>query len=208
MARRRRKLADRWRLNAYGVPVLIRAEQAGDHDAVAVVHRRAFGAEGAQVAALVDDLRRSIAAEGGLSLVSIGDDDAVVAHVMFTRNLLDAPARLVDVQVLSPVGVLPEWQRRGVGSALIRHGLEILAERGVPLVFLEGSPDYYPRFGFRPGGDHGFRRPSLRIPSAAFQVLMLPAYEPWMTGTLVYRQEFWSHDLVGLRDGDGHGQEG
>ena len=189
--------------------MLIRTEQPGDHDAVAVVQRRAFGAEGAQVAALVEDLRRSIAAEGGLSLVATDDDDLVAGHVMFTHNLLDAPSRLVDVQVLSPVGVLPERQQQGVGSALIRRGLEILAGLDVPLVFLEGSPDYYRRFGFQPGGEHGFRRPSLRIPPAGFQVLKLPAYESWMTGTLVYRQEFWSHDLVGLRDGESHhGGEG
>jgi len=51
-----------------------------------------------------------------------------------------------------------------------------------------------------PGGDHGFRKPSLRIPDAAFQVLKLPAYEPWMTGTFVYSPTFWEHDCVGLRD--------
>lgn len=55
-------------------------------------------------------------------------------------------------------------------------------------------------FGFLPGGDQGFRKPSLRIPDAAFQVLRLPRYEPWMTGTLVYSEPFWRHDADGLRD--------
>ena len=68
------------------------------------------------------------------------------------------------------------------------------------LVFLEGSPAYYSRFGFRAGGDLGFRRPSLRIPEPAFQVWPLAAYEPWMTGTLVHHRAFWDHDSVGLRD--------
>jgi putative acetyltransferase len=67
-------------------------------------------------------------------------------------------------------------------------------------VFLEGSPDYYPRFGFAPGRDRGFRRPSLRIPGPAFMVRALPGYEPWMTGTLVYADPFWRLDCVGLRD--------
>jgi putative acetyltransferase len=118
---------------------------------------------------------------------------------MFTQSLLDAPRELVPVQVLSPVGVLPAFQGRGIGSALIRHGLELLAARPCPVVFLEGSPRYYPRFGFEPGGDLGFRKPSLRIPDRAFQALRLPAYEPWMTGTLVYDAAFWRHDCVGLR---------
>jgi putative acetyltransferase len=179
--------------------VLIREERAEDHAAVAAVHRQAFADDGPMVAALVDDLRTSLDSEPGLSLVAV-DAATVIGHVLFTRNLLDAPKRLVDVQVLSPIGVLPEHQRRGVGSDLVRRGLQELAQRALPLVFLEGSPAYYARFDFHPGGEHGFRRPSLRIPPAAFQVHLLPAYEAWMTGTLVYRREFWDHDLVGLRD--------
>ena len=102
--------------------------------------------------------------------------------------------------MLSPLGVLPEHQKRGIGSALVRRGLEAMAEQDTPLVFLEGDPRYYSRFGFVPGGDRGFRKPSLRIPDAAFQVIKLQRYEPWMTGTLVYAEPFWRYDLVGLRD--------
>jgi putative acetyltransferase len=185
----------------------IRDECEGDHTAVRRVHRQAFGEpEGAVVADLVDDLRLSLRSEGGLSLVATDEDDGhdgaapVVGHVMFTRNLLDAPTTLVDVHVLSPLGVLPQYRRRGIGAALIGEGVRTLAERGVPAVFLEGDPAYYRRHGFVPAGDLGFRRPSLRIPDAAFQVRLLPAYEAWMTGTLVYRREFWDHDAVGLRE--------
>jgi putative acetyltransferase len=181
--------------------VLIREEQTGDYAAVAEIHRQAFSSHCDAVAALVEDLRTSIPGEGGLSLVAVDNHD-VLGHVLFTRSRLDAPKRLVDVMVLSPVGVLPDWQRRGTGTQLIRHGLDLLADQGVPLVFLEGSPTYYPRFGFRPGGALGFHRPSLRIPEAAFQVRLMPAYEKWMTGTLVYRDTFWDHDAVGLRGED------
>jgi putative acetyltransferase len=177
----------------------LREEQPGDREAVRRVHREAFGDDGAVVAELVDTLRDGITGGDGLALVAKVDGQ-VAGHVMFTRSLLDAPRRLVEVQVLSPLGVLPGRQRQGIGSALVRHGLKIVADRAVPLVFLEGSPGYYPRFGFVPGGTLGFRKPSLRIPDAAFQVAALPAYEPWMTGTLVYAEPFWHHDAVGLRD--------
>ena len=179
--------------------MLIREETPGDHDSVAVVHSRAFGEHGRVVVPLVDDLRASLASEDGLSLVAEDGGD-IVGHILFTRSVLDAPPRLVDVQVLSPLGVLPDRQRQGIGRALIAHGLDEMSRRGVPLVFLEGSPAYYPKSGFSPGREHGFRRPSLRIPEDAFQVASLPAYEQWMTGTLVYRQTFWDHDSVGLRD--------
>jgi putative acetyltransferase len=74
-----------------------------------------------------------------------------------------------------------------------------LEGRPEPLVLLEGSPVYYARFGFVAGADLGLRRPSLRIPPAGFQALRLPAYEDWMTGTLVYHRVWWDHDAVGLR---------
>jgi putative acetyltransferase len=178
--------------------VLIRPEEPTDHDRVAEIHRLAFGEHDENVVPLLEDLRRSLATEPGLSLVAC-EDDQVIGHVLFTRNLLDAPPRLVDVQVLSPIAVHPDHQRRGAGAALIERGVAELDDRGVPAVFLEGDPRYYRRTGFVAAGELGFRRPSLRIPEPAFQVRLLRAYEPWMTGTLVYRQTFWDHDAVGLR---------
>ena len=150
------------------------------------------------VAVLVDALRSRLTPDNGLSLVAT-QDGHVVGHVMFTQCVLDAPVRLVDVQVLSPLAVLPAWQGRGIGAALIRQGIDLLAGRGVPLVFLEGDPGYYGTRGFEAAGELGFRKPSLRIPDAAFQVCRLPSYESWMTGTLVYSEPFWTHDCVGLR---------
>jgi putative acetyltransferase len=125
---------------------------------------------------------------------------AKARHSALNRQQLITPRRLVEVQVLSPLAVMPEHQKRGIGSALVRHGLKALAEQAVPLAFLEGDPRYYSRFGFAPGGDQGFRKPSLRIPDGAFQAIKFPAYEPWMTGTLVYAEPFWRHDKVGRRD--------
>lgn len=179
----------------------LRDELLGDRDAVRDLHLRAFGEHGGVVADLVDTLRGGIVRDGGLSLVA-ERAGRVVGHIMFSRSLLDAPRRLVEVQVLSPLAVLPEMQKQGIGSALVRSGLTTLTQRAVPLVFLEGDPAYYSRFGFVAGADLGFRKPSLRIPDAAFQVFKLPAYEPWMTGTLVYSEPFWRHDAVGLRDPD------
>jgi putative acetyltransferase len=177
--------------------VELRLAGPGDTAAVLEVQRQAFEDDGEAVAALVAALLRDD--PEALSVVA-EDAGEVVGHVLISRSLLDAPRRLVDVGVLSPLGVRPDRQGRGIGAALVRRALELADQRWVPVVFLEGSPRYYPRLGFRPGAELGFRKPSLRIPDAAFQAVPLAAYEPWMTGTLVYASAFWELDLVGLRD--------
>lgn len=177
----------------------IRPERKTDGSFIAGLHLAAFGDHATNVVALVDDLRLETNEHDRLSLVAV-DEGQPIGHVLFTPGLLDTPVRLVSVQVLSPVAVHPRNQRRGVGSALIHAGIRILDERGVPAVFLEGPPDYYRRFGFEPAVPLAFRKPSLRIPDAAFQVRRLAAYEPWMIGTLVYSGPFWRNDCVGLRD--------
>lgn len=184
--------------------MVVRREDEADAEAVRQVHLAAFAGHGPQVADLVDALRETISPSRGVSLVA-EEDDEVVGHVMFSSSLLDTEARLVEVQVLSPLGVRPDWQGRGFGSELVRAGLEVMSEQGWPVVFLEGDPGYYARFGFRGGGELEFRKPSLRIPDAAFQALCLPSYEEWMTGTLVYSEVFWRFDAVGLRRRDSPG---
>lgn len=180
----------------------VRPERPGDEGALRDLHRAAFGDHGEAVADLVDAQRAGATPADGPSLVAVDPDSSVVGHIGVTRSWLDAPRRLVEVPVLSPLAVRPDRQRRGTGALLVRAAVQALAERGAPVVFLEGDPAYYRRFGFEPGAQHGFRRPSLRIPPAAFQVLRLPAYEPWMTGTFVYPDVFWRLDAVGLRDPD------
>lgn len=151
-----------------------------------------------KIARLLHQLRSSWAWEDELSFVA-ELDGSVVGQVLYSHAILDAPRRLVDVLVLSPVGVRPDLQRRSIGTALITHSLRTLAERTEPLVFLEGHPSYYPRFGFRVGSSMGFTSPSSRIPDPAFMVYRLPSYETWMTGALVYPDAFWREDAVGLR---------
>ncbi|WP_329403460.1 N-acetyltransferase [Streptomyces melanogenes] len=177
----------------------IRHETGADHRAVREVHTRAFGEE--RVPALVEALRTASAPLTPMSFVAtLGG--RVVGHVLLSASRLDAPRRIVDVMSLSPLGVHPDVQGRGIGTRLIEHALAAADEQGVPLVFLEGSPVYYRTRGFEAASPLGFRSPSLRIPDPAFQVARLSAHEPWMTGTFVYSETFWAFDCVGLRDPD------
>jgi len=176
---------------------VVRQERAEDHEAVREVHTRAFG-DSERVPTLVDALRTAQTLLAPLSLVAtVGE--RVVGHVMLSACWLDALPRLVDVLSLSPLGVLPEFQRQGIGTRLVAHALTETDSRGIPLVFLEGSPHYYGKRGFADAKKLGFRPPTLRYPPGAFQVAKLSSYEEWMTGTFVYSDVFWALDCVGLR---------
>lgn len=175
----------------------IRPEQMVDRPAARRVVEAAFGDKGCVVADLVDALNAAQRAE--LSLVA-EVDGAVVGHVQLNHSWIDARERLVDVLVLSPLSVAPEHQGSGVGTALVAAALDAARTAGSPGVFLEGSPAYYGARGFTRAGEHGFVRPSTRIPDAAFQVALMPGHEPWMVGQIVYCDPFWALDCVGLRD--------
>jgi putative acetyltransferase len=181
--------------------VQIRTQRPGERDAVRDVLLRSFDrVVVADLAEALQDARYSgvVGPErAGLSFVAEIDGD-VVGHVQLSRSWLDAPERLVEVLVLSPLGVVPEHQGRGIGGRLVQHAVQEATELA-PMIFLEGSPDYYSRFGFETAGRRGFTSPSVRIPDDAFQVLILPSYQPWMTGALVYAEPFWVFDCVGLR---------
>jgi len=177
--------------------VVIRPERDGEREAVRSVVSAAF--EDVTVADLVEALQADEAGGKGASIVAVMGE-RVVGHVQLSRSWLDAPTTVVDVLVLSPLAVAPDVQGQGIGGALVRAAIAAADDLGSPLLFLEGSPRYYPRHGFVPGGTLGFIRPSVRIPEAAFQVVRLPSWEPSMTGQLVYPEVFWVHDAVGLRD--------
>ena len=176
----------------------VREAATRDHGRIDALVLDAFGEHRPVVVRLVHALRSLDPQRPGLELVA-EDGGELVGHAMWSAARLDAPSGLVDVQVLSPLSVAPLHQRTGVGRTLIAAGAERLAARRVPAVLLEGDPAYYSRLGFSPAVGLGILRPSVRIPEAGFQVMRLPAYEPWMTGTLVYPDAFWALDLVGLR---------
>jgi putative acetyltransferase len=127
----------------------IRDETVADHAAVGRLHRLAFG--GGAEARLVDALRRSGAAAVSLVAECGG---GVVGHVLLSR-LISPP----DALALAPLAVLPDQQRRGVGSALVRAALERARAGGWAAVFVLGDPAFYGRFGFEAEAARGYASP-------------------------------------------------
>lgn len=174
----------------------IRLEAPEDYDAVHALQLAAFDGD-ANVPELVRDLRNVEAPLPTIPLVACRGADPVVGHVMISHAWLDGPERLIDVMVLSPLGVAPAHQRQGLGTALIAEAIKAADAQGVPFLMLEGNHRYYGPRGFEAAEPLGLRRPSLRIPERAFQIAKLSRYDPAMTGTLVYKDVHWRHG-VGL----------
>jgi putative acetyltransferase len=159
----------------------IREERAVDIPAIREVHTRAFGQD--QEGNIVDALR----ANSGvlLSLVAVVDG-RLVGHILYSPASLD---RLTGA-ALGPMAVLPEYQRRGIGSTLIENGNRKIQQAGYPSIVVVGHPEYYPRFGFRPSSTHGISC-EWDVPDSVFMVLLLD--ESRMSGVLGmarYRPEF------------------
>ena len=124
----------------------IRAEQAGDAEDIRRVNLAAF--ETSTEAELVDALRREAAPI--ISLVA-QDDVEVIGHVLFSPVTLTTEPSLT-LMGLAPMAVIPSRQRQGVGSALVREGLDRCRRIGAVGLVVLGHAEFYPRFGFVPAG--------------------------------------------------------
>jgi putative acetyltransferase len=124
----------------------VRPERASDFDAITHINIVAFEEHPFSQHnehLIVDALRNA----GALQLSLVAEQDgAVVGYAAFSAASIGG---IGEWTLLGPIGVLPAWQRRGIGSALVRQGLETMRERGMHGCVLVGDAAYYNRFGFR-----------------------------------------------------------
>lgn len=173
--------------------IIIRQETEHDYPVSEQVIERAF--EDAEYSdhkehLLVADLRRSEVFVPQLSLVAEHDGE-IVGHILFTKLIIKDGDKQHESLALAPVSVLPNYQRKGIGSALIRTGLQFARELGFPSVIVLGHEDYYPRFGFTPACDKGIRSPFF-VSNESFLALELrDGSLDDVKGTVVYPKEFF-----------------
>ncbi|HEY8199641.1 MAG TPA: N-acetyltransferase [Candidatus Limnocylindrales bacterium] len=171
--------------------MLIRAETTADMVAVRAVNVAAFPTPAE--ADLVERIRSSDAFIPELSLVAELDPDAdsrpgsIVGHILLSRVAiagLDEP-----ILALAPMAVGPDHQRQGIGSALVRAGLDVAESREEPLVVVLGHPWFYPRFGFKRASRYGLF-PTEAWPDAAFMAKPLTTWSSMLRGRVVYPPTF------------------
>ncbi len=164
----------------------IRPEQPDDHTAIRHVNTLAFGQP--NEADLVDALRRASALS--ISLVA-SQEHRIVGHIAFSPvTIASETTTTIEAIGLAPMGVLPEYQRQGIGSQLVAMGLQACSETDYGIVVVLGHPEYYPRFAFTPAKPHDIVWEH-NVPAEAFMVRELKEGALAQTrGVVKYRPEF------------------
>jgi putative acetyltransferase len=124
------------------------SERPEDSAAIQEVHTLAFGGPAeAKLVCLITERKKAL-----IALVALSDG-TVVGHILFSQvTVANAPHAFKAVG-LAPGAVLPEFQKQGIGSQLIREGLKCCNHAGYDAVVLLGDSGYYSRFGFTRAAD-------------------------------------------------------
>lgn len=165
----------------------IRQERADNRHAVFQVVKEAFShaerSDGNEQK-LVKALRASPSFIPELSLVAVADGK-IVGHILFTKITIGEYIELA----LAPLSVLPPYQRRGIGLALIREGHRIAKQLGYDYSVVLGSPAYYPRAGYLPASLYGIESP-FEVRDEYFMAFKLRDDAPQVKGVVKYDPAF------------------
>lgn len=134
---------------------------------------------------LVGRLRKSDGFIPELSLVA-ENGGKIIGQIMFTKLKVGNTEQLA----LAPVAVLPEYQGKGVGKALILEGHIIAKNLGYEFSVLIGHPDYYPRLGYVDASEFGIKAP-FDLPEGVFMAINLQGRKTMLDATIEYAKEFF-----------------
>jgi len=163
----------------------IREEQPSDKDKIWDVNSEAFDTDAE--ANLVNALRSSTCT--CISLVAETEEN-VLGHILFTPVELTGNENTLNLMGLAPMAVLSQYQNRGIGSELVKAGLQHCQLMGYDAVVVLGHPEYYPRFGFVPSVKYCIRS-EYEVPDDVFMILELePGVLRGHKGVIKYHEAF------------------
>jgi putative acetyltransferase len=128
--------------------ITIRLEKKSDHAVVSQVIREAFGKQDTLNKENTLKFVERVRSEDNVCLSMIATDQGIVGHIIFAVLPLTIDGRSVRAAYLASVAVATTHQGKGIGSSLIRIGLEELRKKDFEAIVVLGYPTYYPRFGF------------------------------------------------------------
>jgi putative acetyltransferase len=164
--------------------VIVRAETPDDYGDIRRIVDEAFGdTDTHDIVAAIRATDRFVPA---LSLVAVSEGQALGHVISSYVDLVPGSRRVLQV---GPLAVVPSHQRQGIGTALMHETIRLADERGEPLLLIEGSPEYYGRFGFTRADEHGIEMPPESRAPQFFMLRRLDAYDSTLRGRAVYPPE-------------------
>ncbi len=165
----------------------IRSETPDDYGIITGINDSAFGQK--TEGRLVEKLRATQDFVAALSLVA-ELDGAPVGHILFYPATINSGENTYPTLALAPMSVLPEYQKKKIGSTLVIAGLKKAQELGYRSVIVLGHSDFYRRFAFKTASDWGII-PPFEVPDNAFMALELVLGElDGKAGTVEYPAAF------------------
>lgn len=160
------------------------------YDKIYQLHTVAFGRENESL--LIEKLKKDTTVFiPQLSLIAIKEND-IVGHILFTKvKIVNKEIINDNILALAPIAVLPELQRKGIGSELINKGLMLAKNLGFDAVIVLGDPAYYGKFGFLKTSLWKISAPFDDVPEAFFMARELKAgILNSVSGVVKYPQAF------------------
>ena len=126
---------------------ILRAATVDDADAIYSITRRAFN--GDTEAKLIKSLTQNDCYDPQLSIVAVDkESNNIIGHCLFSYVTIIDNGQSVTQLALAPVSVDPSYQRHGIGSAMIRHGIHIAQQLDYTIILVLGHVAFYTQLGF------------------------------------------------------------
>ena len=181
--------------------IIIRLENEQDYRRVEEVTRSAFGyperIERGQIGCpyehwMVHELRKR---DGilSLSLVAVVDEK-IVGHIICSKAEVRSTNGITLVLNIGPISVLPEYQRRGIGKALITNMIDKAKQLGYGAILFFGRPEYYPQFGFQEASVFGITDSDGYTYPAFMGMELIPGYLATAYGGKYYESDIYNDE--------------
>ena len=182
--------------------ITVRLETEKDHHFVEEVTRSAFAypdrIERGQIGCpyehwMVHELRER---DGVLELSFVAEAEGeIVGHIICSKAEVRTAEDTIPVLNLGPISVLPQYQRQGVGKALIMHMIDQAKHLGFGAILFFGRPEYYPQFGFKEASEFGVTDSEGYNYPSFMGMELVPGYLKPAYGGKYYESDIYNDEL-------------
>ena len=182
--------------------IIIRLEDERDYRRVEEVTKKAFSyperIERGQIGCpfehwMVSELRKR---DGILSLSIVAVvNESIVGHIICSKAEVRTLRGIIPVLNIGPISVLPEYQRKGIGKALITNMLDKAKQLGYGAILFFGRPEYYPQFGFKEASLFGITDSEGNNYPAFMGMELVPNYLVDAYGGKYYESDIYNDEL-------------